>query len=168
MSQAEELNISTAYVGFEREVLHDNIALCDQKAATLMALSAALSIFCLQSLPLPVSVEHALNPTLSLTVTVLGFTLAAYLSLRVIAPRVRGRTDDHIYWMSKLFELPPDKFLNRLHITDNALLERDMALHLRTLAAICRAKYSFFGWAQFVGEFSFLAVVVAEIIRVFG
>lgn len=172
MNEPAEGKISTAYVSFEREVLHDNISLCDQKSGLLMAISSVLVVFCLQSLPIPKAVEHALGSPLLWTmdmlyaIGILGFTVAAYLGLRVVAPRVRGHTDDHIFWMSRLFDLPEKEFLARIHAAGDWELERDMALHLKTLAIICRSKYRLFGWAQYVAEFSFAAVVIAEGIRV--
>lgn len=174
MDQPAELKISNAYVSFEREVLHDNISLCDQKSGLLMAISSVLVVFCLQSLPIPQTVVQSLSsPLLWLmdilyAVGILGFTVAAYLGLRVVAPRVRGHTDDHIYWMSRLFDLPEKEFLARIHAAGDWELERDMALHLKTLATICRSKYRVFGWAQYVAEFSFASVVIAEAIRVFA
>lgn len=174
MDRPDGLRISSAYVNFEREVLHDNIELCDQKSGLLMAISSVLVIFCLQSLPIPERVEHSLSSPLLWTmdvlyaVGILGFTVSAYLGLRVVAPRVRGHTNDHIYWMSRLFELPEKEFLTRIHEAGDWELERDMALHLKTLAAICRSKYRVFNWAQYVAEFSFAAVVIAEAIRVFA
>ena len=173
MSDVGDQNIpSSGYVAFEREVLHDNIALCDQKSGVLLALSAVLVIFALQSLPVPKQVEDALGSGWLLLVLSLswlgigGFTLAAYLSLHVIVPRFVARNDDHIFWGADLFKLEPPKFLARIRHSTESTLGQDMALHLHSLAQICSEKYLYFGWALYVGQLSFVAIVLAEVLRV--
>ena len=163
--------IPEAYVTFEREVLHDNIALCDQKSGFLLALAAGLVVFCLQSLPIPHAVAASLGRTLLILVYVLnivavaGFAVSAYLSLHVIAPRFRGTSDDHIFWRSGIFALPQAQFLSRLSDAGQERLVRDMAAHLHVLARVCLEKYRYFGWALYVGEFAFVAIVLAEAVR---
>jgi hypothetical protein len=171
MEEGADASIPAGYVTFEREVLHDNIALCDQKSGFLLALAAGLVVFCLQSLPIPHNVAVSLGrPVLILAyilniVAVAGFAVSAYLSLHVIAPRFRGTSDDHIFWRSGIFALPQAQFLSHLGEVGEERLIKDMAAHLHVLARICSQKYRYFAWALYVGEFAFVAIVLAEAVR---
>ncbi|HEX3430643.1 MAG TPA: Pycsar system effector family protein [Rhizomicrobium sp.] len=158
------------YVSFEREVLHDNIALCDQKSGILLAFSAAMVVFCLQAIPS--ATADALDPLwrsllhgLYLLGTA-GFFFAAYFSLRVIRPRLHRNDDDLIYWDSKLFRLSESEFVSKMPSLAPDALDNAMRQHLHVLADVCRRKFANMRYSIRSGEIAFVAVVGAELIRV--
>lgn len=173
MGRSEQLP-SYEYITFEREVLHDNIALCDQKAGVLLALSAVLVVFCLQSLPVPKNLQSSLGPALSqymnvsYAIAIVGFAVVAFLSLQVVAPRFLGSRSDHIFWKSHIFDLPVDQFVSQLGAIDSTDLQKEMVTHLRLLGRVCSRKYAYLGWSLFFGELSFISAVLAEAFRVYA
>lgn len=153
------------YVAIERDVLQDNIILSDAKSAALLALSGVLLFHCLDW-------ALRLNSSSGLSqvgVALLGTYLAASLSLIIttifcwlaIKPRI-VRTDDHLYWGSKLYLSSAEAFVSAIKSADAEVIEDDLLRMLHTLAGICREKYAAFEQAVWATELSLVLVLCAE------
>lgn len=159
------------FVGFERDVLHGNIGLCDQKSGILLAFSAAMVVYCLQALS--GAADSAAGRGWQIAIHVLyllgtaGFFLAAYFALRVIRPRLHRHANDYVFWESDLFLLSEPDFLSSISALDSEALEGAMRQHLHRLADICRRKFANMSYAIMCGEIAFLTVVAAELVRIF-
>src|SRR5215470_6591032 len=117
------------FVAIERDLLQDNIILSDAKSAALLALSGLLLFHCLDRV-LELNSAHSMSLVVSF---VLGIYVAASISLVAttvfcwfaIRPRI-VKTDDHLYWGSKLYLNSTETFVAAIKSADAEVIEDDL------------------------------------------
>jgi len=161
------------FADFEREVLQDNIALCDTKAGLLLAFSGAMVIFCIDAFarahaaanggaPIGIVIQAAIG------LAAAGFLASAQFSLTTVLPRMIRGGSDHIFWESPVFKLPLERYLAEMEGVSPAIERRDMLRHLHLQAQICRSKFRHFLIAMRLAQIAFAALVLGEVLRVAG
>jgi hypothetical protein len=160
------------FTEFEREVLQDNIALCDNKAGLLLAFTGALVIVSIEAIANVPAAAGPYTPALGLTAKVLFllgagcFLASSHFSLTTVRPRIVRSREDHIFWEAPVFHLPVTDFVAALNALPPAAERVEQLHHLHVLAGICRSKYRNFGIALRLGQIAFIALVAGELLRI--
>ncbi|HEY2707792.1 MAG TPA: Pycsar system effector family protein [Caulobacteraceae bacterium] len=160
------------FTEFEREVLQDNIALCDNKAGLLLAFTGALVIVSIEAIANVPAGTGPYAPAIGLTAKVLlllgagCFLASSHFSLTTVRPRIVRSRSDHIFWESPVFHLPVEEFVTALNTVAAETERAEQLRHLHLLAGICRSKYANFAMALRLGQTAFLALVAGELLRV--
>jgi hypothetical protein len=167
MAETEKSFLPThnEYVSLERQVLQDNIILCDTKCGILLGFSAIVLLWCVDKVPtLSDKMRVAIFPTLAeaifYTFAILALLVTIAFTWKVIRPRIR-QSDDYIYWGSKVFERSEADFSIGIQEADQEVLASDMIRHLHILARVCRDKFANFRRAVIAAELSAVFVLLA-------
>jgi hypothetical protein len=161
------------FVEFERGVLQDNILLCDTKAGLLLAFTGAMVVFCVDAIANAHEAASAHNSLLSFGVKALfwaaagAFLVSSHYSLTTVLPRIVRAKADYIFWESPVFKLSPDEYVTTMRNLDPEVAHDDKLRHLHIIAGICRNKFRHFQIAMRLGRIAFLALILAEELRMF-
>jgi hypothetical protein len=159
------------YALFEKDVLQDNIILCDAKSGFLLAFAAIVMTRCLDKATELASARAASCICMThivlilYAVAIVGFICTVVFVWRVVRPRLRPH-DDFVYWGSKIFTGTEMEFAVAVQSVTPSALAVDLLRHLYILAEICRRKFANFQCAAVAAEFSTIVFVLAEVARI--
>ncbi|MFH1596833.1 MAG: Pycsar system effector family protein, partial [Pseudomonadota bacterium] len=124
--------------------IREYIRLADQKAAFIFTVSAALLAFLFNKNAFEYWLKVPKNWTLVDLFSFLGMAglaIAAFCSIYVVIPRLKGSQKGYIYWNSIAnFDSSID-YANALSILGQEDLARAISEHCFELSKICQAKY---------------------------
>jgi len=165
--EASAQEFRDSFAEFERGVLQDNIILCDQKAGILLAFAAAMILVCLQGFDTRGAHLAALALVIrgAFAIGAIAFVVSCHFALQTVFPRIRRGADDHIYWESKVFKLPVERYVASFREMDIAAEGENRLRYLHKLAEICRTKFRHFRRAMSLAQVGFVVLMLAYLGR---